>query len=160
MGLPSRKPIPQFLHRGHLESSWIIFEVVFAKQEKDVDWADSVTMNLNVGTTRSTASAFVAPNNGPQPQNPIMSKVQKFVCKGSAADRVFASVKQGAIVGGVRGAASGFIGGEIAEPLGGGIPGALLGGFLGGTLGAAGGVFTGSAIAFGCSVAGAYGAGG
>ena len=102
----------------------------------------------------------VAPNNGPQPQKPIMSKVQKFVCKGSAADRVFASVKQGAIVGGVRGAASGFIGGEIAEPLGGGIPGALLGGFLAGTLGAAGGVFTGSAIAIGCSVAGAYGAGG
>jgi RHS repeat-associated protein len=89
----------------------------------------------------------------------VMTTVQKFVCKASPGARVFASVKQGAIFGLVRGGASGFIGEEIAEPLGGGIPGAILGGFLGGTLGASGGVFTGSAIAIGCSLAGAYGGG-
>jgi hypothetical protein len=114
----------------------------------------------NSDTTQFAVSAFgVAPNNGTAPKTPMMTTVQKFVCKASPGARVFASVKQGAIFGAVRGGASGFIGGEIAEPLGGGIPGAILGGFLGGTLGASGGVFTGSAIAIGCSLAGAYGGG-
>ncbi len=106
----------------------------------------------------SSLSISIAPSNATQP-NPTVQKVTKFVCKSSPSARVLASVKQGAIVGAVRGGASGFIGGEIAEPIGGGIPGAILGGFLGGTLGASGGVFTGSAIALGCSLAGAYGGG-
>ena len=94
--------------------------------------------------------------NNATPKPTIPHRVKQFVCKGSPARRIFASVRQGAIVGAIRGGASGFVGGEIGEPLGGGIPGAILGGFLGGTVGAAGGVFSGSAIAIGCSLMGAY----
>lgn len=106
-----------------------------------------------------TETGFLTQNNNSADHTTLMGvkqKITKFVCKSSPTARVFDSVKQGAIVGVVRGGASGFIGGEITEPLGGGIPGAILGGFLGGTLGASGGVFTGSAIALGCSIAGAY----
>jgi hypothetical protein len=97
------------------------------------------------------SGTVVAPNNATQPTTlqKLETAAKKFGCKGSASDRVWASVKQGAIVGAIRGGASGFAGGEIAEPLSGEIPGAILGGFLGGTMGGSGGVFTGSAIAIG-----------
>lgn len=62
----------------------------------------------------------------------------------------------GAIIGAVRGGVPGFAGGEILEPIGGRLPGTLLDGFLGATRGVSSGVFTGSAIAIGCSLAGAY----
>lgn len=86
----------------------------------------------------------------------IEAAAKKFGCKDSPSARILASVKQGAVIGAVRVGYAGFIGGEGLEPLGGGIPGALLGGFIGGVAGAGGGVFTGSAIAIGCSLAGAY----
>jgi len=110
----------------------------------------------NLNAMYVAAQAAAAPNNAGSPKPTVPQRVGKFVCKGSPADRVWASFKQGAVVGAIRGGASGFVGGELTEPLGGGIPGALLGGFLGGTIGAGGGIFSGSAIAIGCSLAGAY----
>ena len=118
----------------------------------------TAVLGLQFRCSETVSGPVVAPNNAPQPTTlqKLEAAAKKFGCKGSAADRVWASVKQGAVIGAIRGGASGFVGGEIAEPIGGGIPGALLGGFLGGTMGGSGGVFTGSAIAIGCSLAGAY----
>jgi hypothetical protein len=104
---------------------------------------------------RSNVQAL-APNNGPTTLQKFEAATKEFGCNGSAADRVCAGVKQGAIIGAICGGTSGFAGGEIAEPLGGGIPGTILGRFLGDTMGGSGGVFTGSAIAIGGSLAGAY----
>jgi len=119
-----------------------------------------VTVCSLVEGTEFLANSFVinAPNNATQPTTlqKLEAAAKKFGCKGSAAGRVWASVGQGAVIGAIRGGVSGFAGGEIAEPLGGGIPGALLGGFLGGTMGGSGGAFKGSAIAIGCSLAGAH----
>ncbi len=115
-------------------------------------------LGLRFRCSEIVSGTVVAPNNV-TPNPPMVKTVQNFVCKGSPTSRILASVTQGAIVGAIRGGASGFIGGELFEPIGGGIPGAILGGFLGGTIGAAGGVFTGSAIAIGCSTLGAYGGG-
>ena len=63
----------------------------------------------------------------------------------------------GAFLGAVRVGALGFAGGEIFEPVGGGVPGAAVGATVGSIFGAASGVFTGSELAFGCSLLGAYG---
>jgi RHS repeat-associated protein len=96
------------------------------------------------------------PPNNVAPRPTVPAGAERFICKASPADRVLASVEQGAIVGAVRGGAAGFAGGEVLDPFGGGIAGAILGAFIGGTVGAGAGAFTGSAIALGCSLAGAY----
>ena len=81
-------------------------------------------------------------------------------CGNSPSDRVLKSMRNGAVVGLVRGAAVGFVGseatlGEFTFGLS-GLGGAAFGGTVGGIAGAGGGVFKGAALAAACQEAGAY----
>jgi hypothetical protein len=87
----------------------------------------------------------------------LKNAAKSFVCKSSPENRILSSMRFGAFLGAVRVGALGFVGGEIFEPVGGGVPGAAVGASVGSIFGAASGVFTGSELAFGCSLIGAYG---
>jgi len=89
---------------------------------------------------------------GVQVLNPSVNDVKSFLCKKSSEERILISMRNGFLLGAVRGGIAGATGGAFFEGVG-AIPGAILGGTVGGIAGAGGGAIKGGALAGLCSLA-------
>ncbi|PYU09185.1 MAG: hypothetical protein DMG37_24100 [Acidobacteria bacterium] len=129
------------------------------------DWIGAPVYNTNdsqppildpVAFSNSTLRVYRDPYTYKSIARDIATQATGLACGKSPEDRIVRAAKFGAVRGVVRGAAVGFAGGEFMGGIG-GIPGAALGAFMGGTFGAAGGIASGTMVAVGCDLGGAYG---
>ena len=105
--------------------------------------------------------ALHAPNTGQQNKVITAAKwAEQKYCGSSPGDRIFKSVRNGALVGFGIGAVKGFVVGEIfgGEVTFGatGIPGAIAGGVIQGAVGGMNGLIKGVASAGACDALGVY----
>jgi RHS repeat-associated protein len=98
-------------------------------------------------------------NAYPTPQQVLqvsVSYLRSSVCTASPSNRILTSMRNGAVLGAVKGTAIGAVTGAFAGEVVGAVPGAALGGTVGAIMGGAGGVFRGAGIALACGISGAY----